>query len=324
MIPRDEQYCRCNVGQFLAKYADIIYPLIVIESRMTPFDLYKADQTRCFTTAFVLLSLYTTIEKTVEIIDHCFTVSIRGTNKTNIQDIIKEINDITRNHNMMKKGEIQTKMIYFVNINAFLCYHRDNLNVQKYFPGHVFLIEQIPDLTNNTVIYHIYQSYVNKYSYTTEIEMQRMNNKYNLEYEDIKDIFDTLEKLFRIESEGVCQEWGYKHTEQWEKLTHINLGKEYDGYCIEDIRFCGYTTLINDYKCHTNVAQLLQKLKFRLNPIPEDIFTELYEYIIGRVRIKEETENAYINSVYLNAGIPNKKLLEMLNVMIKEWETLCK
>lgn len=147
-------------------------------------------------------------------------------------------------------------------------------DAKLYFPGHVFVIEQI--CNNGNSMYMIHQSYIQEYDLAGAIK--KNNNSPYLGANIIKKLLNDFKEF--------CsgKEWNQRSIKFWKQLTHVGV-EPYEGYSTEKIALCYQCVQVKS--CAKIFMKLLQK---HLHIIKD----ELDEYPAKKNSIYKET-SSYTN-----------------------------
>lgn len=127
------------------------------------------------------------------------------------------------------------------------CVMESSQNVGKlYFPGHVFVIEQV--CNNGQSTYMIHQSYIQEYDLAGAIK--RNNNSPLLSTSVVK----SLLQEFDVFCSG--RVWDKNAIKFWKQLTHVNV-EAYEGYSTEKIAMCYQCVRVKS--CTNIFIKLLKK-----------------------------------------------------------------
>lgn len=125
---------------------------------------------------------------------------------------------------------------------------------EKYFPGHVFILEKIPGGK-----YMLYQSYINQYDLKSYYESQ--NNTFELSFAQVQGLIWKLEYVV-VHSKT----WDAKCVEYWKEFTHVDTsniqGAPHDG----KLNICmSYAPI---HSCLNNIQKYTQDKLRELKRLP--------------------------------------------------------
>ena len=136
----------------------------------------------------------------------------------------------------------------------------ENDTMNKYFPGHVFILEK-SECMNTDTIYRIYQSYIGKYS----LNDQLIKNKCKVHsLEEIKPILTFFKKFLSPK-----HVWDKETVRYWKLLTDVN-SEEFVGYETSNIFLCyrlfSSSTILKNLQRFVNKHLNLIKFYEKKNP----------------------------------------------------------
>ena len=274
----------CQMVEYVATNADILFRLIMEDTKKNKIPMRVLTLSRCFNTVFVILSFLLGYSQTNDIIQYCWDeVQDFKINVQNVQTLIDKINK-----NKNSKG----RFLYFVSINAFGMRHSQNQFMQSVFPGHVFLVEQV--YVDNKVKYKFYQSYINDFTLK--------NYMYKVGFDITYDAF--IHKMKRLkEFYEYGDIWTNEHRQIWKEISTVDTGDQYIGYNIDGMKFCSYVKEIEKSICYHNVVKLVEK------------FLKLIDEKENSIAVYLKTEN---NKLYAYAENDNEK--HIIDQMFADFE----
>lgn len=292
---------KCEVIDYIARNSDILYRMIMEDTKKNDIPMRRLALTRCFNTVFVILSLLLGYSETEEIIRYCWDeYQDFNKNANNVKELLAEI---------IKNENSNVREIYFVSINSFGMFHNEKKYKFSNFPGHVFLIEQ------NGNRYYMYQSYIN--SYTLKDYMD--NNGFEITLDEIKKMMNDL-ITFYLNGEV----WNDTHSKIWKDLTTINVGSKYNGFNINGMKFCHLSRRLNKNICYENLRYLIRKYK-KLVVLKEDqnkfLIKNIYKNLSDTT--KNENERSIVTQIYGNLqkgnyDNPRKEQFNVTNEKLKQ------
>jgi hypothetical protein len=113
------------------------------------------------------------------------------------------------------------RQLYYILMTDSEFTHPDGIT--RHFPGHVFIIEKIPNTPSPK--YYFHQSYINKYDYKGHIK--RNNNSLLMTYEQIEEMIGEIHYVL------MNRTWDENSVKYWKKITFVDtknlLGAESGG-----------------------------------------------------------------------------------------------
>lgn len=133
----------------------------------------------------------------------------------------------------------------------------------KYFPGHVFIIEK-----SNT--YNLYQSYINKYDLKSYYETQ--NNTFQMSRDEVKNLIKKLEYIVLT-----SKTWDEKCVKYWKEFTHVDTSNIKDAPHVGKLNICMSHAPITS--CLWNIEKYIKKKKKEIKDLdPSSIYGSLEYY----------------------------------------------
>ena len=192
---------RCDIGYIIKDYMKPLMQALTIQIREYNMRLVES---KCLNTAvsiFTLLFGNNALKHTI----YC--------DVQNVQQRHKEFKD--NNAAIAKKMEedvlrkTKSRYVYYSMLTDGIFVLPDG--TKRNFPGHVFLIEKIP--WGDDVFYYIYQSYIDKYTFT----------EYVTKYKSIKVTKEKMEYYMKSINNMVNNRvWDADFIRFWEDMTKVN------------------------------------------------------------------------------------------------------
>jgi hypothetical protein len=159
----------CNIGYVIQHHVKCVMQLLTND---IPQFNFRLQTTKCLNTAIMLMQ-FLLGEKGLHIADACDTRAVISRHTTGVETN-KQILLELQKQLFSKREKARTLYYvllsdgYFPDANA-----TDATDDQKYFPGHVFILEKVYDTLKRKHYFYFYQSYINKYSLSEHIEMNK-------------------------------------------------------------------------------------------------------------------------------------------------------
>lgn len=220
---RGEPCTRCDIGYVLKNYVTPLMQTLTVDIR----DYYmRLLTTKCLNTAVMLAIFMLGREKGIAIANYCDTVKTKYRHDNNIDDnntILSWFKD-----DLFNKRPLKHRYFYYVlltdgkfpfdNTNATNTSSNEKINQNNnnigFFPGHVFIIEKIPNPAGGQPIYYLYQSYINQYDLKGYVEKNQ--NSLRISYERLSTVVEGLMYILNVEK------WDDKCVEYWKKLSFVD------------------------------------------------------------------------------------------------------
>jgi hypothetical protein len=143
--------------------------------------------------------------------------------------------------NVLNRG-IKNRYIYYILMNDGYFPHPEG---DKYFPGHVFIVEKIPASEEHPIVYNVYQSYINQYD--LKGYLQNSNNTFQYSHDEMKLL---MSKLHYILTNGI---WDEKCIQYWKDFTHVDTEGLRGSSCKDVLSVC--FTYDKVYNCLENIEK---------------------------------------------------------------------
>jgi len=205
-----EEKCRkCDIGYILKNY---IKPLMQTLTNDVKDYYMRLLTTKCLNTAVMLSIFMLGKNRGIEIANYCDTEATRKRHIENKDDNSSIISYFKKD--ILSSIKTKQRYLYYILLTDGKFPNRDASKESLFFPGHVLILEKIPDLKSNKAYYYFYQSYIN--SYDLKDHIKKNNNSLKLTYEKTEALLNNLEYI--LESPI----WDSKCVEAWESFTFAN------------------------------------------------------------------------------------------------------
>lgn len=198
----------CNIGFIIKNHVKCIMQLLTND--LPQFNI-RLQTTKCLNTA-VMLMQFLLGNKGLQIVDACDTRDVIDRHKNGIEHndiIIQEL----RKQLFSKREKSRTLYYILLSDGYFPGKDANNNDIQKYFPGHVFILEKIYNVSTNQHIFYFYQSYINKYSLTEHIEM---NNGLKISHKRAEELINDLSSVLKSPT------WNNDNVKKWYDMTFVD------------------------------------------------------------------------------------------------------
>jgi hypothetical protein len=201
--------------------------------------------TRCYCTAVMMTHLL--VNQVEEALQRCNHTSTKNRSMSDTRHSLSMA--MSMRDDAMNEDQSSKHFMYYVLLTSYTS-PTDNAREQHYFPGHVFVIEKVPE-ENTSPPFRLYQSYIGAYDLKKYMDMTRPD--LHVTKERMKEILDGLVMMM---DKGKV--WGEDVCEFWEKLTLTNDFTEVNGMKIDgNIYFCYHKIDINN--CNDNMQAFLRR-----------------------------------------------------------------
>lgn len=198
----------CNIGFIIKHHVKCIMQLLTND--IPQFNI-RLQTTKCLNTA-VMLMQFLLGKKGLQIVDACDTRDVIERHKSGIDrnDVIMQ----ELKKQIFSKRE-KSRTLYYILLSDGYFPGKDvnNNDIQKYFPGHVFILEKIYNVSTKQHIFYFYQSYINKYSLTEHIEM---NKGLKISHKRAEELLNDLSSVLKSPT------WNNDNVKKWYDMTFVD------------------------------------------------------------------------------------------------------
>jgi hypothetical protein len=240
----------CNYLYIISKYIVSILQImnVVFADKYTN----NLITTKCLNTAVMIIVL-TLGDKKIPNIQYCDvsnTIQRHGLNQdNNVQIFNKMKKSIVRK---LTQNSVSNTMMYYIMLTDGTLNSSISNGSDKYFPGHVFILEKTID-KNNTLNYRIYQSYIAKYSLHDHLNKTKCKV---FEIDEIKPLLIFFKNFLSPD-----YVWNNETVYYWKLLTNVD-SSEFIGYKTDNIFLC-----YKLFKSNSILKNLKQFVNIHLNLI---------------------------------------------------------
>lgn len=198
----------CNIGFIIRHHVKCIMQLLTND--IPQFNI-RLQTTKCLNTA-VMLMQFLLGKKGLQIVDACDTRDVIERHKSGVEN-----NDVIL-HELKKQifsTREKSRTLYYILLSDGYFPGKDvnNDDIQKYFPGHVFILEKIYNVSTKQHIFYFYQSYINKYTLTEHIEM---NKGLKISRKRAEELLDDLSSILKSPT------WNNDNVKKWYDITFVD------------------------------------------------------------------------------------------------------
>lgn len=215
----------CNLGYIVKGNMGLLMQIFQKELNMYDMQLVTS---KCLNTAVLIMYMLLGSEA----IAHTSFCDVH-----NVQKRYREMGNASNPELFRFKNELlspsKTRVLYYIMITDGRVHHK-TMDVYKEFPGHVCVIEKIPQSKKQPPKYFFYQSYITKYKLADHIKMNNRTLEYS--FYEICEFVNNLEEFFH---DGI---WENQTSKFWEKFVHV-----------DESRFNGCTFMGNVYFCYKSI-----------------------------------------------------------------------
>lgn len=196
----------CNIGYVIK---DHVKPIMQLLTNDLPQYNFKLQTTKCLNTAIMLMQ-FLVGEKGLQIADACDTRAVIARHTSGQDDNTKIIQELSKQ--LFSKREKARTLYYILLSDGYFPQSASNTNSNnnKYFPGHVFILEKVYDKQTQRHNYFFYQSYINHYTLNEHIQM---NRGLKLSQARVQHLINDLSKVLK------AQTWDKNNVKRWYHMT---------------------------------------------------------------------------------------------------------
>jgi hypothetical protein len=222
-------------------------------------------------------------KKGLKIVDACDTRAVINRHQNGMdrnEDIIKELKK-----QIFSKKEKSRTLYYILLTDGYFPYtNTDNAADHKYFPGHVFILEKLYDFTKQQHVFYFYQSYINKYSLTEHI---KMNKGLKISHKRTEELINDLSSVLRSPT------WNNDNVKKWYDMTFVDSSDFLQTASHQKFYLCFRKAKTN--KCLERLETFLKKKHKMLSSMPIENENNVYgEQSLYDISIKPLTNKEMI------------------------------
>lgn len=250
----------CNIGFIIKHHVKCIMQLLTND--IPQFNI-RLQTTKCLNTA-VMLMQFLLGNKGLQIVDACDTRDVIDRHKSGV-----ETNDVILQElrkQIFSKRE-KTRTLYYILLSDGYFPGKDvnDNDIQKYFPGHVFILEKIYNVSAKQHVFYFYQSYINKYSLTEHIEM---NKGLKISYKRAEELLDDLSSVLKSPT------WNNENVKKWYDMTFVDSSDFLETQSHQQFYLCFRKAKTTD--CLERLQKYLKKKYEIISKIPSSESNVIY------------------------------------------------
>lgn len=271
-----ERGCRCDLG-FIIK--DHIQALMQMLTNDLPQFNFRMQTTKCLNTA-VMLVQFLLGNKGLQIANSCDTRAVISRHSQGMESNESVLHDLKKQ--LFSKRE-KTRVLYYILLSDGYFPTQSGTD-NRYFPGHVFILEKAWDQAQQKHIYYFYQSYINKYTLREHI---MMNKGLVITQERANELMTHLEKVLKSET------WSTENVKRWYDMTFADSSNLLNSNSRQRFFLCFRKAKTS--VCLEKLEQFLTKHRRRLMKMPASRMDDVY----GDDKLYEDTSKALSNKQVL-------------------------
>lgn len=198
---------RCDIGYVLKNY---VTPLMqTLTNDVQEYNM-KLKTTKCLNTAVMLAIFMLGRQKALKVANYCDTELTRKRYRDGIETPHTVLDGLVTD--VMEKRHKQRYFYYILLTDGYFTI--EGSEEKKFFPGHVFILEKIPQKDNSEPYFYFYQSYINQYDLKGHVE--KNNKSLKISYKRACEIVSGLAYLFTVEH------WDANCVKIWKMITFVD------------------------------------------------------------------------------------------------------
>jgi hypothetical protein len=283
-----------DIVKLISKYLE---PLLQIISVKVPYYNMKMKVTKCANTAALLVFLLAG-EKRFKNILVCDVGSVKERMESHQESKTVVVRNLRKDVLSLRHNE---PYLYYVLLTTdhFECAVNTKRPQpeQRFFPGHVFLIEKRPYVVDNQKhnLYRYYQSYIKQY--TLEEHLKKNRNTFRVKETKMAKFLDGL--VYMMDNDT----WDSNTNSFWKQLTFVN-GQEFDACQTAGLYPC-YTKL----KLSDTYITMMQFIKKTIRELKKDIKTN----DVAKYHVEVDEGNLHAGRIHT---VP--ELLTAMNSLLRD------
>lgn len=241
---------RCDIGYLVKDYLLPIMQAMTVQ--ITDYNMRMID-TKCLNTSVMFFNLFFG-KQASKYTKYCDVQNVirRRTNQIDDSTAISKnlCDDILR--------KTKHKYVYYIMLTDGNFVKPDG--TQRFFPGHVFIIEKVP--WGDSMDYYMYQSYINQYNYVEYVDRQKTTK---LSGQKIKYYMEKIQDMVKR------RVWDASFVAFWKDMTQVDTS-----HMLESVADNAFFPCYRKVRHDSCVKNLEKFVKNTLATIPDDRPDELY------------------------------------------------
>lgn len=188
--------------------------------------------TKCLNQA-VVMSYLMLGKKGIKLADACDSHKVQQRHESGEDSNIQIINALKKDV-LYKRCDY--RYLYYILMADTTFTHEDGNT--RHFPGHVFIIEKIPNTSGGPPEFMFHQSYINAYDYKGHIK--RNNNSLSMSYDQISEMIKQLHYIL------LSPKWDAEIVKYWKKITFVDTSNMLGANCGNKIFICFRKARVTD------------------------------------------------------------------------------
>ena len=235
---------RCDIGYILKEYIKPLMQALTIDVK----DYYmRLLTTKCLNTAVLLAYFMAGKKRGIAMANYCDT---RATTKRHEEGQDNNTVILKKTMKDILTKNVKYRYLYYILLTDGYLPMDDPSEEQKFFCGHVMIIEKIPDKIKP--YYYFYQSYINEYDLKGHIKNR--NNSLRMNYEEMESILNKIKYVI------LNKYWDENSVKYWKDITHVDSSNLLNSKPEGKIYICYRKTKLED--CIGNIQKYVKtKLK---------------------------------------------------------------
>lgn len=250
----------CNIGFIIRYHVKCIMQLLTND--IPQFNI-RLQTTKCLNTA-VMLMQFLLGNKGLKIVDACDTKDVIERHQSGMENndsILREL----KKQIFSKKEKSRTLYYILLSDGYFPSQNLNNHIIQKYFPGHVFILEKVYNVSTKQHIFYFYQSYINKYSLTEHIEM---NKGLKISQKRAEELLNDLSSVLTSPT------WNNDNVKKWYDMTFVDSSDFLQTQSHQQFYLCFRKAKATD--CLDRLRKYLNKKHKYISKIPSSDLNMIY------------------------------------------------
>jgi hypothetical protein len=250
----------CNIGFIIRHHVKCIMQLLTND--IPQFNI-RLQTTKCLNTA-VMLMQFLLGNKGLQIVDACDTRDVIERHKSGVESNDMILQELKKQ--IFSKRE-KSRTLYYILLSDGYFPGKDvnNNDIQKYFPGHVFILEKIYNVSSKQHIFYFYQSYINKYSLTEHIEM---NKGLKISHKRAEELLNDLSSVLKSPT------WNNDNVKKWYDMTFVDSSDFLETQSHQQFYLCFRKAKTTD--CLDRLKKYLNKKYELISKIPSSESNIIY------------------------------------------------
>lgn len=255
-----KESCRaCDTGYIIKDHIKALMQCLTID---IPDYYMRLLTSKCLNLAILISFFMAGRKKAIEMGNYCDTHETTKRHQSGTFSKFNKDGKYNTNGNEYLINKLQSELLnknikhrylyYILMTDAYLPV--DNSTEQKFFCGHVMVVEKIPGHNGNLPFYYFYQAYINEYDFNGHVK--RHKNTLKKSYEEMHIMLEQIKYIL------LNKTWDATSIKYWKDITFVDTTQLKDGKPADKIYLCYTRTKLTECVgyLHNYVKSHLKKI----------------------------------------------------------------